>query len=203
MNIWIAASDNDVDAVKKYIETGQLTANSADANGYTPIHAAASYGHLALLDYLINEAKGDINIRDNDGDTPLHTVEDVSVARHMVEKLNADFKIKNDEGQTAFDKLLEDEEFPEVVEYLRTLNGEASTLDGLESAELPANSSIRLAYQEDAQQGIDEEQRERLRQIMESENPEEGMREFLRQAVHEQFSNGDFSAEDSKRRRTD
>jgi ankyrin repeat protein len=61
-------------------------------------HAAASYGHLELLEYLI-EKGGDINITDEDGDTPLFTVESVETARWMVDH-GANYDIKNNEGQT-------------------------------------------------------------------------------------------------------
>ncbi len=35
-------------------------------------HAAAAYGHIELMRYLLDDAGGDVNIVDNDGDTPLH-----------------------------------------------------------------------------------------------------------------------------------
>lgn len=222
MNIWIAASDNDIDGVKRYISSGQHKPTDADANGYTPLHAAASYGHIELLDYLVKEVNGDINVQDLDGDTPLHTVEDEHVARHIVEQLGGDHTIKNAEGQTAFDKLLEEEEFPEVIEYLRSLAGDSlPVLSAINDADLPANTSVRLAYRSDVgssgvgeqqdggleeEGGISEEQRERLRQIVESENPEEGMREFLRDAIHQQLANNgglDGDEDDYKRRRRD
>lgn len=99
-NIWVAASDNEIDVVKSYITSGKHTANDKDANGYTPVHAAASYGHLELLTYLVKEAGGDINIVDEEGDTPLHSVEDLATAKYIVEELKGDYKIKNKEGQT-------------------------------------------------------------------------------------------------------
>lgn len=61
-------------------------------------HAAASYGHLELLEYLISKG-GDINIADEDGETPIFTVESVEVARWLVEHgANAD--VQNNEGQS-------------------------------------------------------------------------------------------------------
>ena len=61
-------------------------------------HAAASYGHLDLLEYLISKG-GDINISDEDGDTPIFTVESVDVARWMVEH-GAKVDVQNNEGQS-------------------------------------------------------------------------------------------------------
>ncbi len=69
-------SDNRDRSCRKIFTIGECTANSPDPNGYTPVHAAASYGHRDLLYKLINVYNGDINVRDEDGDTPLHHVED-------------------------------------------------------------------------------------------------------------------------------
>jgi hypothetical protein len=217
-NIWIAASDNNIPLVREYISGGTHTAVDKDPNGYTPIHAAASYGHIELLRYLVLEAGGDINVTDLDGDTPLHTVEDIDTAKVMVEELDADYKIKNREGQTvggvrfvliysniiqALEKIEEEDEFPEIIQYLRSLVGGPVVLD--DSTELPENASLRLTYEGAApSEDIDPEQRRRLEEIMSSENPEEGLRQFVQQAVHSQFGgevNG--SASGSKKARQD
>lgn len=121
-NIWVAASDGDLDRVRvsasstvlifiliatapadhegvQYlIETEGLSPNVKDSNSYTPMHAAASYAHLELLTYLLSVG-GDINLRDDDGDTPLYVVESVDTARWMVEH-GADAALTNDEGLT-------------------------------------------------------------------------------------------------------
>jgi len=61
-------------------------------------HAAASYGHLDVLEYLISKG-GSVNVTDEDNETPLFTVESVGVARYLVEK-GATPDWKNAEGQT-------------------------------------------------------------------------------------------------------
>lgn len=61
-------------------------------------HAAASYAHLDLLEYLISKG-GDINHPDSDGETPLFTVEAVEVAKWMIER-GAKIDVKNHEGET-------------------------------------------------------------------------------------------------------
>ena len=58
-------------------------------------HAAASYGHLEILTYLI-EKGGDVNVADEEGDTPLYTAESVAVAQFLVER-GAYVDIKNSE----------------------------------------------------------------------------------------------------------
>lgn len=78
------------------IETENLSPNIPDPNSYTPMHAAASYAHTNLLEYLISKG-GDINLRDDDGDTPLYVVESVEMARWMIER-GADWGVVNEEG---------------------------------------------------------------------------------------------------------
>jgi len=87
------------------------------------MHAAASYGHLNVLEYLISKG-GNVNITDNDNETPLFVVESVEVARWLVDNgANSDWR--NNEQQTATDSLLED--FPEVSRYLSSLRPRIDT----------------------------------------------------------------------------
>ncbi|KAI5952365.1 hypothetical protein KGF54_003231 [Candida jiufengensis] len=197
-NIWIAASDNKIDQVKQLIESGQFTSNSKDPNGYTPIHAAASYGNIDLLKYLITK-EGDINIQDNEGDTPLHHVEDLTTAKYLVEEIKADYKIKNNDGLTAMEYIEEEDEFPEVANYLKSLIHDKPTNkeiekanDFLQSLPEPGNVNgheIKYSLQTDTDEAISEEElqrrREKIEKILASENPEEGLRELVTNAVHE------------------
>ncbi|CCH42779.1 Ankyrin [Wickerhamomyces ciferrii] len=215
-NIWVAAADNDLETVKKYIESDKFSANSKDPNGYTPIHAAVSYGHIDLLKYLISQ-NGDINIQDAEGDSPLHHVEDVSIAKLLVEDFKADWKLKNNEGQIPADYIEEDDEFPEVVQYLRSLshenigssntnenNDSGNILDSLPRPDQVEGHEISYKYQnEDIELTINDEQREKLREIAESENPEEKLAEFVKESVHNQFFNNDKDQDSpvSKKRR--
>lgn len=59
-------------------------------------HAAASYGHFELLEYLLSVG-GDINVPDGDGETPLFTVESIETARWMLEH-GSDPGLTNEEG---------------------------------------------------------------------------------------------------------
>jgi ankyrin repeat protein len=60
------------------------------------MHASASYAHTDILEYLISVG-GDINLRDDDGDTPLYVVESVEMARWMIER-GAQWGVVNEEG---------------------------------------------------------------------------------------------------------
>ncbi|KAJ1307643.1 hypothetical protein OPQ81_001737 [Rhizoctonia solani] len=116
-NIWIAAGDGDLDRVKALIEEQGVSPNAADdVIGYTPMHAASSYGHIHILTYLISKG-GDVNVTDEEGDTPLYTAETVAVARFLVDH-GALVDVTNSEGVSPIEAVEED--FPEVAEYLRS-----------------------------------------------------------------------------------
>lgn len=191
-NIWVAAADNQVDVVQSYLDSGKFTPNSKDPNGYTAIHAAASYGHINLLKLLINNG-GDINIQDNEGDTPLHHVEDLATATVMVEQLGADFKLKNSEGQTAAEYIEEDGELPELAQYLRSLvhdtpQAGTSVLESLPAAGEIDGHQIRYTLEE-SHGDISNDKRKQLEEIMKGDNPDEALREFVTSAVREGLAN--------------
>jgi uncharacterized protein len=63
-------------------------------------HAAASYGHIELLEYLVSKGRflhkisiisltleigGDVNVADEDGDTPIYTAESLEVAKWLID----------------------------------------------------------------------------------------------------------------------
>ncbi|ORY33797.1 ankyrin repeat-containing domain protein [Naematelia encephala] len=116
-NIWVAASDGDLDRVRYLIEQEGLSPNVKDSNSYSPMHAAASYAHHPLLLYLLSKG-GNINLSDDDGETPLFTVESIDTARLLIEN-GADPLVQNDQGQTAAEYLQDDH--PEISSYLLSL----------------------------------------------------------------------------------
>lgn len=203
-NIWVAAADNQVDVVAQHLDLGNFSPNSSDPNGYTAIHAAASYGHVELLRLLVQRG-GDINVQDNEGDTPLHHTEDTATAKVMVEELAADFKIKNSDGLTAAQYIEEEGEFPELARYLRGLvhdaperqdsagvsgsvSQDSNFISSLPSPGTVDGHEIRYTMEADAPELTPEEQAERKKKIeaiLSCENPEEALRELVRTAVHE------------------
>ncbi len=96
-NVWTAASDGDLDTVRRCIEGGAHQPHTPDEQGYTCLHAAASYGHHELLQYLIARPGVNLNCGDEDGDTPLHVVEDVESCR-MLLAAGADPSKRNGDG---------------------------------------------------------------------------------------------------------
>ena len=106
-------------------------ASKQDAHGYSLVHAATSYGHLELLKALIQEFHVDPNITDEDDETALFNAESVEMAKELLE-LGVDSSLKNGEGQTAEEKLDDEDEQPLVAAYLReaagTSNEEAASI---------------------------------------------------------------------------
>lgn len=219
-NIWVAASDGNVDRVERILResNGSMTPQTKDINGYTPMHAAAAYGHTDLLKKMCSEYNGDINVLDNDGDTPLHHVEDVGTAKLIVEELGGDFTIRNAEGQTPYDSFVENGEDGELIEYMRIKSGVADShgADGSQGEGIINNQlleefkdSVRYTLENDPEEGADEstlQRRRQLEQIITGDNAEEELERYIRTMVREQMlgqgSMGDGMGEpDSKRRK--
>ncbi|KAJ2698788.1 hypothetical protein H4R19_005569, partial [Coemansia spiralis] len=114
-NIWCAASDGDLDRVRALVERDGSAVNRGDENGYSPLHAAASWKHLHVLQFLLDNG-GDVGVVDADGDTPLHVCEDRTCAALLLER-GADATKQNREGLTPVHTTLENEA-TEVTELL-------------------------------------------------------------------------------------
>jgi hypothetical protein len=84
-NIQIAAADGDLPAVQEFVLSG-VKPDSGDFAGHTALHAAASYGHEAVLSWLLAQAghEGAAAV-DADGDTPLHVCESAPCATLLLE----------------------------------------------------------------------------------------------------------------------
>ncbi|ORZ14533.1 ankyrin repeat-containing domain protein [Absidia repens] len=119
-NLWVAAGDGQLQRVKELVEGGAQV-NERDEFGYTALHAAVSYNHKDVLEYLL-EHGGDINIEDFDKDTPLYVCEHADLAQFLVDH-GANVHHKNSEGvspaQTA-----NEEGWDDVAKLLAALTGE-------------------------------------------------------------------------------
>ena len=100
-------------------------ASRQDVHGYSLVHAATSYGHGELLKALIQDFYVDPNITDEDGETALFNAESVDMAKQLVE-LGVKLDLLNAEGQTAAEKLDDEDEQPLVAAYLREAAGRPS-----------------------------------------------------------------------------
>ena len=106
--------------------TLDLPVNQRNVTGVAPLHIAAQSGDPAAVRILI-AAGAQVNIQDNNGNTPLHTIFNSDECRPDIEfpvfyelvAAGADRAIKNGEGKTAYD-LATQWQYPE--EYLALLN---------------------------------------------------------------------------------
>jgi cytohesin len=72
VDIWTAAEQGDIKAVKQHLDAG-TDVNAKDKYGRTPLDEAAGEGHKEVVELLIAEG-ADVNAMDDDGDTPLDRV---------------------------------------------------------------------------------------------------------------------------------
>ncbi|KAA8894275.1 ankyrin repeat-containing domain protein [Sphaerosporella brunnea] len=198
-NIWIAASDNDIAAVARFIAADPSCVNARDDNGYTPLHAAASYNHIQLLKSLVRNHGANPNITDFDGDTPLFVVETVDAARCLVEELGTDPEHKNEEGLTAADSIEQDGDFPLVAAYLREREG--GVPNGATAPAPPVGVQISYSTEaiDESIPPVDAELRRRIEELASredfgSDSAQQELRNLITGAVREHVAspeNGD------------
>lgn len=147
-NLFILAADNNPNLLS-LLRSNHSLASFQDAHGYSVLHAAASYSHLDLLRKLIHEFHVDVNMKDEDGESPLFVVETVDAAQVLVEELGADLMVKNDEGMTAEEKIQTDGEFPTIAAFLResrlhsdTSNSRTDEMNSNQYSEGPFNDDV-------------------------------------------------------------
>ena len=100
-----AVKTGDIEGVKKFVETQNMSVNMADhANKRTPMHWAADFGQVEVMTYLL--AKGaNVNAKDQHGITPLLAAvyENHANAVKFLLDNKADATIKGPDGKKAKD----------------------------------------------------------------------------------------------------
>ncbi|KAI2790232.1 hypothetical protein POX_d05739 [Penicillium oxalicum] len=146
-NPYLLACDNP-SALLELLRANPAIATSQDEHGYSLLHAAASYGHIDLLRALVKEFNVNVNLLDEDGETCLFVAETPKVARCLVEELGVDYQKTNDDGYKAHEKMEADDEFPQVVAYLREALGapppSSENLDGPLNAPAPIPNNMKV-----------------------------------------------------------
>ncbi|KAH6648232.1 ankyrin repeat-containing protein [Truncatella angustata] len=205
-NPHLLAADNPL-ALMTLLRENPSIASAQDEHGYSLVHAAASYNHLELLRALIREFKVDVNLRDEDQETALFVVETHAAAKVLVEELHVDLLARNEEGQTASDKIADEADFPEVAQYLKAVevtrhgrlpNGSSVHGESEAVPPLPEGLSVSvgiMAPPEDNEPEVDTEFRRRIEQLAERDDfhTEAGQAE-LRQLVQDAI--GDQNLDD-------
>jgi hypothetical protein len=174
-------------------------ASARDAHGYSLVHAAASYNQLDVLRDLVHKYSANVNILDEDGETPLFACEKAEVAKCLVEELGADASIRNEEGKTAEEKIAEEEgEVHEVFQYLKSLRtgsapataAEVETADVHPPPPLPNGLNVEMGTmsEEAAGDAPDPEIRRRIEELAarpdyESEEVQKQLRELVQDVV--------------------
>ncbi|KAG6830643.1 hypothetical protein H0H92_015540 [Tricholoma furcatifolium] len=164
-----------------------------------PLHAAASYGQLDILAFLISRG-GNVNITDADGDTPLYTVENIETARFLVEH-GAIIDRRNAEGisvrfpqsqpkklfltpQKPIEHLLED--FPHVSAYLQSLGPSSESNSASASAPEPPSQHAQNAEAEQLTSALMASVAEIMQRAeAEGRDPEEELRAVVSRTVAE------------------
>lgn len=124
-NLWELCSDGKLKEVKKLLETGEFHPLSKDENGYTPVHAAVSYAHIALLEYLLGrcccegegeagDAEGEDSKKDGDNTTIAKKEEDDDQTTTTItakeEKVTTTITIAKEETKKTDEDVIKDED---------------------------------------------------------------------------------------------
>ncbi|KIJ52647.1 hypothetical protein M422DRAFT_26216 [Sphaerobolus stellatus SS14] len=197
-NIWVAAGEGDLDRVRELVENESFSPNTPDDYTYTPMHAAASYGQIDVLEYLVSKG-GDVNIKDEDNETPLFTVESVEVARWLVEH-GADIHCCNAEGSFAAQHLAE--EFPAVSNYLYSLDPSMIPTEPANFPQQPSNYATDQAATDMTQSILTGAQAIIERAEAEDRDPESELREMVGRVVLGGVLTGASLAQDSSMEET-
>lgn len=97
---WMAASEGNVQLLQSSLSSLNLPLTAADENGYTLLHAAASYNQIEILQFLLSN-QVNINAVDNEGDSALHYAGNAQVAQILIQEGKANPAQVNGGGKTA------------------------------------------------------------------------------------------------------
>ena len=77
---------------------GTHALSAHDAQGRTPLHIAALRGNPRLANLLLHNG-ADVNAQDNDGNTPMHLIQDSQRMPNLLLTYGADWSIENHAGE--------------------------------------------------------------------------------------------------------
>jgi ankyrin repeat protein len=226
-NPFLLAADNSP-ALIPLLESNPSLSSSQDNHGYSLVHAATSYGHIDLLRKLIKDFKVPVDLLDEDQESALFQVETVAVAKVLVEELGANINIKNEDGQTAAEKIEEEGDYVLVAAYLRDVDasrsdstagketsGREPSRISTEDLNLPENMKVSFISADEAAIGdlppVDDDFRKKIEELaqrgdFDQEAGQQELRRLVEDAVKGKLMNengtlDDTGADDATRRR--
>ena len=113
-----ACNKGNIGLVKHLIENNCVHINIEGPQKFTPLHVASLYGHINLVEYLL-EKKADVNAKNAQDITPLHLAcknKSYDLVEYLIEK-GADIDAKNNEQLTPLFVACEEGEL-RIVKYL-------------------------------------------------------------------------------------
>ena len=211
-NIFNLAADNNP-KLTLLLRSDPALASVQDSHGYSLLHAAVSYNHLDLVKSLVKDYQVDVNITDEDHETPLFVAETLEAAQILTECLGADVTISNIEGVTAEEKILSEGEHPTIAAFLKEcrLRGgsdqiQAGTTSSASNSPLnspkplPPNVTFQLGTIDDDQSTqhpneVDQVFRQRIEELasrddFQGEEGQHQLRELIKDAVRSVGSDG-------------
>ena len=134
----MAAAEGNLALLQSSLQTLNLPLSTADENGYTLVHAAASYGKIDILQHLLASGQVNVHAADQDGDTSLHYAGTVDACRLLIEVGKANPQQVNAAGKTALqakqeelNEMMEDEDVEDDDEDLEILKGVVAYLSAI------------------------------------------------------------------------
>ncbi|KAL0377334.1 UNVERIFIED_CONTAM: hypothetical protein Sradi_3038900 [Sesamum radiatum] len=132
-----AAARGQVEVVKDLVSSSEII-NSSDNQGNTALHVAAHRGHLAVVEALILASPSSINVRNNAGETFLHSVvtgfqtpgfrrldRQIDLLKHLLcgklFKVEEIINAKNNDGRTALHLAITGNIHSDLVDLLMTV----------------------------------------------------------------------------------
>jgi ankyrin repeat protein len=115
------ASRNNVSAMERLLQDSpDLDINYVGRLGRTPLGAAAYYGNLKAVNFLLENEEVDVNKKNMGGGTPLILAvreNKKDVVERLLEDPRVDLALTNDEGKTALD-IAEEKGYTEILDLI-------------------------------------------------------------------------------------
>jgi ankyrin repeat protein len=136
---WVAVSEGNIVLLQSSLTLLNLPLTAADENGYTLLHAAASYNQMEILQFLLSQNTVDVHATDNDGDSALHYAGNVPVIELLIQVGKANPAQVNSQGKTALqakqeelEEMKQDEDVEDDDDDLETLKVVVQYLSSLQ-----------------------------------------------------------------------